>query len=116
MSNLGLKSFFQRSTSSRAQYPSKGLQNDRNERKLSKPFPRPWLRLSSWRKGDSYDVILYSMEIGSIYIEILMEEQKDEVKKYLTGSVNPVLKPIVEAIAKVRPPNIMKFILEYAQK
>jgi hypothetical protein len=56
------------------------------------------------------------MEIGSIYIEILMEEQKDEVKKYLTGSVNPVLKPIVEAIAKVRPPNIMKFILEYAQK
>jgi hypothetical protein len=56
------------------------------------------------------------MEIDSIYIGFLMEEQKDEVKKYLTSSVNPVLKPIVEAIAKARPPNIMKFILEYAQK
>jgi hypothetical protein len=116
MSNLALKSFSQRSTSSRAQYPSKGLQSDRNERKLSRPFPRPWRRLSSWRIGDFYDVILYSMEIDSIYIGFLMEEQKDEVKKYLTSSVNPVLKPIVEAIAKARPPNIMKFILEYAQK
>lgn len=40
-----------------------------------------------------------------------MEESKDQIKKYLTGTVNPILKPLVEAIAKARPPNIMKFIL-----
>ena len=66
-------------------------------------------------KIEDYDyVILYRIRV--LFILLFMEERKDEVKKYLTVAVNPVLKPIVEAIAKARPQNIMQFILEYAQK
>ena len=44
-----------------------------------------------------------------------MESKKDEVKGYLNAHVNPLLKPMVEAISRERPNDIMKFIHTYAQ-
>ena len=38
-----------------------------------------------------------------------------ETRNYLVSVVNPILRPMVEQIAKERPENIMKFIADYAQ-
>lgn len=45
-----------------------------------------------------------------------MAEKKEEIKRYLQEQVNPILKPLLEQLSKERPPNIMQFILNYAQK
>lgn len=45
-----------------------------------------------------------------------MTDRKEEIKRYLQNEVNPVLKPLVEEITQARPPNILQFILQYAQK
>ena len=39
-----------------------------------------------------------------------MEGRSSEVKEYLTSVVNPLLKPMVEAIVSTRPLNIFSFI------
>jgi hypothetical protein len=36
-----------------------------------------------------------------------MSDRKEEIKKYLTTEVNPILKPLVEEITQARPTNIM---------
>lgn len=41
--------------------------------------------------------------------------EKEEIKRYLQEEVNPLLKPLLEQLSKTRPPNIMEFILQYAQ-
>lgn len=45
-----------------------------------------------------------------------MAEKKEEIKHYLQEHVNPILKPLLEQLSKERPPNIMQFILNYAQQ
>lgn len=46
-----------------------------------------------------------------------MEESKrKEIRDYLEGQVNPIIRPLVEEIVKKRPSNIPAFINEYSFK
>jgi len=40
-----------------------------------------------------------------------MEDKREEIKRYLQTIVNPILKPMIEEITRLRPQNIMEFIL-----
>jgi hypothetical protein len=46
-----------------------------------------------------------------------MEESKrKEIRDYLEGQVNPIIRPLVEEIVRKRPSNIPAFINEYSFK
>lgn len=39
-----------------------------------------------------------------------MEEKRKEVREYLEGKVNPIIRPLVEEIVRKRPSNILAYI------
>ena len=45
-----------------------------------------------------------------------MDGKNKEVKEYLTDTINPLLKPMVEAIVAARPNDIFAFIKDYAHQ
>ena len=56
------------------------------------------------------------MTAFSVYIILMEESKRKEIREYIESQVNPVIRPLVEEIVRKRPSNIPGYINEYTFK